>query len=414
MAGLLCTPRPAGADDGAAQPVLFRRGASIQSRLGWALLRDGQPGRYAAEPFAGAGLDVPLGLVRDAKAAGFDFIRLAVDPGPFQQFTGAARDGLDATLLRVVRQIRGCGLAVIVDFAPNDLVAANDKRADVAALDGAAFRSYLETIRRTAHLLGAERDPRLALEFMNEPDTAYDPAGAARWQAMVEAMHAAARGQAPGLTLVASGGRSSARDALVLLDPAPLHDPNVLYTFHYYEPLDFTHQGVAGAPGDDAYRRYLGGLPYPSRTAGDVRSLVLANVQADRSLAPGARRDVTVEALQKAAAFVRGGYDRARIARDFDGVAAWASSHGIAADRVILGEFGVARFFADHAGADAASALGWQRDVRSEAEAHGFGWAVWALVGGTFMGITTGEDTTVLDPATLAALGLRAPGRPAR
>ncbi len=400
----------AAAGDAPSPAGTFRRGASIQTLLGWGQVRADDPSRYADEPFAGPQRRVPDQLLRDARRSGLDFIRLAVDPGPFLQLTGPARDRLDATLLRAVLRLRGFGFAVIVDFAPNPQVAAFDRRADVVALDAPAFRRYTALVRRTARLLGATGDAAIALEPMNEPDIGYDPASRARWQAMLEILHGAARAEAPAMPIVLTGGRSSARDALEDIDPASFRDDNVLFTFHYYEPLDFTHQGVGAGPGTVFYRRYLGGMPYPASTMRDATGFVLDNVAADPTLGPAARRAVIAEALRKAAAYQQGGLDRRRIREDFDGVAAWAGRHGIPAGRILIGEFGVARFFPDHGGADAASVEGWLRDVRQEAEAHGFGWAVWALAGGTFMGITTQEEGTTLDPAALAALGLRDPG----
>src|ERR1051326_8345576 len=64
------------------------------------------------------------GLARELavlRRSGFDFVRLAIDPGPFLQFQGSRRDALEQMLLRNVRLILAHGLSVIVDFHPSDM-----------------------------------------------------------------------------------------------------------------------------------------------------------------------------------------------------------------------------------------------------------------------------------------------------
>ena len=69
----------------------FRRGASVHNMLNWATVTaDGV--HYAWPPFQGAQRDVPDVLIDHLYEAGFDFIRLTVDPGPFLQFKGRQRD----------------------------------------------------------------------------------------------------------------------------------------------------------------------------------------------------------------------------------------------------------------------------------------------------------------------------------
>ena len=53
------------------------------------------------------------------RAAGFDFVRLAVDIGPFLALQDAARDKLDALLLGTVRDLLDADLGVIVDLHPS-------------------------------------------------------------------------------------------------------------------------------------------------------------------------------------------------------------------------------------------------------------------------------------------------------
>jgi hypothetical protein len=85
--------------------------------------------------------------------------------------------------------------------------------------------------------------------------------------------------------------------------------------------------------------------------------------------------------------------------------AAWAKRHGLPAGRVLMGEFGALRKDAQYFGARAPDRARYIRDVRESAEAFGFPWAFWCLFDG--MGLMD-EATRALDPAMVAALGLKA------
>ena len=105
-------------------------------------------------------------------------------------------------------------------------------------------------------------------------------------------------------------------------------DPNLLVTYHYYEPFRFTHQGASWA--------------------GDVKNL----------------HGITWGTPQ----------DSAAIKADFDQVAAWSKAN----DRpILLGEFGAY----DKSGTPIEMRADWTSTIRSEAEQHGFGWSYWQFDG---------------------------------
>jgi len=86
---------------------------------------------------------------------------------------------------------------------------------------------------------------------------------------------------------------------------------------------------------------------------------------------------------------------------------AWADSHGIVPERVIMGEFGALRTDARYTAAPNPDRARYISDVRQSAEAAGFPWAFWDL----FDGMGMMDDTTrALDPAMVEALGLVMPG----
>lgn len=85
-------------------------------------------------------------------------------------------------------------------------------------------------------------DPeRVFFELRNEPHNIAPEAW--RWQA--ETIIKYVREIAPKHTLIVGFGDWNARKAMI--DSKPFKDPNIVYTFHYYDPFLFTHQGAAWA-----------------------------------------------------------------------------------------------------------------------------------------------------------------------
>ena len=299
------------------------------------------------------------------------------------------------------------GLAVIVDFHANEHVPAYAPIKLVQGIDDPLFRDYVAMVGRTARVLAAFGTSKVAIEPMNEPPYGYDPSTTRRWQAMMETLHRAVRSEARDLTVVLTGAHGGDRDGLIALDPAPFAGSNVLYSFHYYEPHDFTHQGVETSEPAARHWRFLPGLPYPSNSI--PRDEAWRRVEDNillADLSAGERRQALVETKRKVLAYLDAGYDRARVARDFDAVDIWARRNGIAPQSILLGEFGVVRTYGQYRGADTASRVAWLHDVRTEAERRSFRWAIWDVKDSGGMAIVESDDSTSLHQDTLRALGL--------
>ena len=232
----------------------FRRGIGISHAMAWARI-DGVTRDFAFPPFPEPANALTRDELQTLRRIGFDFVRLAVDPGPFLQFQGRRRDALDDILLDCVTRILKARLSVVVDFHPSDLHPDYTARGLTAGLDTPLYQSYLQMLERTARLLDRLHSDKVAIELMNEPPRRPDV-----WQPMLEAAYAATRRGSTNLLVVLEGGQEASAAALLAVRTAVFaQDPAVLFSFHYYDPYQFTHQGASW---NDA--RYLADVPYPA------------------------------------------------------------------------------------------------------------------------------------------------------
>lgn len=376
----------------------FRRGIGISHVMAWAAIEPGPGREFAFPPFAGVSGAQFAGELQALHQTGFDFVRLAVDPGPFLQFQGSRRDLLDRILIDHVKLILSSGLAVVVDFHPSDMQPNYTAQALTADLGAPPSQAYLQLIERTAGLLDELHSDKVALELMNEP-----PVQPSTWQPMLEAAYAAARSRSADLILLLEGGNEASAPALLQMRTAPFAgDPEVLFSFHYYEPYQFTHQGASWNAA-----RYLADVPYPARARPLDDSLTATAALIAASDLSEPRKSLAYQDAQARLEDYRAsGFDGRSMAQAFAQIAHWAQAQGIPADRVMLGEFGARRTALQLDGARAAERARWFHDVSHAAQANGFGWAVWAYRGGGGFALAQSDASNDIEPAVAAALGL--------
>lgn len=378
----------------------FRRGIGVSHALGWAEVAI--DGAYEEAPFSAPRFRFDAAQQRAIHAAGFDFVRLAVDIGPFLAFQGTARDALEALLMRTVRALLDADLGVIVDLHPS---AMNPTYRPAALTGGAStprFRAVLALQQRLAGLLGRlaeERttsgEPRLAFELMNEPEMPQPV-----WQPMLEASYKAARMGSARLPLVLGGGSMNAAAGLTAMDTRPFAgDGRLIYTYHDYAPWQFTHQGVRGSPA-----HALDAIPYPAPPAADAMIAASRQRIAGLSLEGSALNQARKATLTLAG---YAGFARRDLERTFRQVKAWRIAQRLPAHAILLGEFGVHATPYLNTPEGALARETWLRDMRQLAEAHGFAWAAWTYAGTGGFALAENESGPGFDAATLRALGLR-------
>ncbi len=396
-AGVVGVPRLAAA----AAPRL-RRGMNLWPWF--ALTREFPPPRtdYAWPPFQD-GRPVPtVDDLRRLRDAGFDFVRLPVDPGPFLAFAGARRAALLETLGGAVALCLARDLSVVVTLMPNEATHFWNAAHLVSDASAPGFEAYRGLVADAARLLRGHAPGRVLLEPLNEP-----PQGCAAtaWRSVQGSLLRAARDAAPSLPLIATGSCGGMIDGLTALDPGDaLALAPVAFTFHFYEPYLFTHQGAPWMA-EPVYRD-LNAVPWPG-SAGSFEATMAAverRAAADATRPSGETAAALAETRRVLRVYFDARPDKGFVERYFARVKTWGDSHGIAPGGILLGEFGALRTDARYTAAPAPDRARYIRDVRQVAEASGFPWAFWNLFDG--MGLMD-ETTRALDPAIAEALGLR-------
>ncbi len=303
---------------------------------------------------------------------GFDHVRLSIDPEPLESGP-LNEEGFNADFLgrldRAVDDMLANGLAVQIDVHPEE-----GYKQKVRTSNEGVQRFTMLWRRLAAHY--GSRDPeKIFFEIMNEPGV-NDPY---RWAGIQAAAAAAIREAAPKNTIIATGPNYS--DIADLITQHPLPDGNVIYTFHYYEPHTFTHQGAGwGEP----WWIYTRGIPYPATESSMDEALKHVPDAADRF---------------KLEHYWLDHWDAHRIRLEIDAAAAWGKANNVP---LICNEFGAYRYVTEPA-----SRMNWIHDVRTALEADGIGWAMWDYRGG--FGVVWKEDgkPAKVDDKVVEALGLR-------
>jgi endoglucanase len=301
---------------------------------------------------------------------GFDHVRLSVNPQPM--FNEREPNKLPAESIgyldAAVKMILDHGLAVVIDMQPE-----SDFKTRLTK-DDDFVEQFADFWRAVAQHYSAWDAERVFFEVLNEPEFS----DRYRWIGVQTKLATAIREGAPAHTIIAAGARWSNDDELVFQEP--LHDANVIYNFHFYEPHIFTHQGANWGA---YYWYWLRGLAYPSTMESAERA---ADLEPD---------DVNRLPV------IRYGLDHweaSRIGAEMKEAARWANRRGVP---LICNEFGVYRAYADPQ-----SRYAWIHDTRTAFEKNGIGWAMWDY-SGSFGVVTKKDGKATPDEGTLKALGLK-------
>ncbi|MEB3286199.1 MAG: glycoside hydrolase family 5 protein [Vampirovibrionales bacterium] len=317
--------------------------------------------------------------LRNLKEIGFTHIRLPITPyilvGNWEsrQINPQGIELLDQAIQRILDH----KLAVVVEMAPDEPspLAKNLATSDQAVENFAWLWDLLS--KRYAKL----DTERVFFEVLNEPhfDAYLKPEQAkSRWDYVVGKIVPVIRKNAPDNTIIVTGydwSYASSMKKVKLLD-----DQNIVYTFHYYDPMVFTHQGTSWIQVPDVGK--LKNMPYPP-TAENCAAFKQGMVTKTPDFV-----DRYCESFKPDA-----------ITKQMDSIGDWAQKNNL---KVYMGEFGV------HKNPSLPQArAAYIEDVRQAAEKNGIAWSMWDYKQG--FDIMKPHSATEYDPMVLNALGLKPP-----
>ncbi len=339
--------------------------------IGDVMPKDASPTAAVPAHFATYIGDGDLELIH---SLGFRCVRLSIEPELlYHKATPAVPDTVtlgyvDAAIHRLLAR----DLAVIVDIHDDHPAKPLEHDPD----DASGFVEFWQALAR--HFSGW--DPEMVfLEVLNEPVYKLDPP---QWLPIQQHLLSVMRVGAPRLTLIATGPLWSSIDGLLVVKPGA--DPNVVYTFHFYEPATFTHEGAEWWV--DGLDRYMADLPYPS---------------ASRQCPTAVAKFINADVRESALAYCAAKWDTAKVDALIARAAQWSKTYGVP---ITAGEFGV---YCEHA--PSADRLRWLNDVRAAFERYGIGWTLWGYDDCYGLGRhLDAQGHITIDWGVARALGLRA------
>jgi endoglucanase len=251
----------------------------------------------------------------------------------------------------------GLGICLCPFDAPSELYA-----------DPAVVAKFVAFWKAFAHHLSKTDPEKVFLEVLNEPSAETPEI----WNTIQVELIQAIRSWAPNHTIIASSNlRVSKNDwnnTQALLKTEIVKDKNVVYNFHFYTPMVFTHQGATWGW---SVLKHIKGIPYPSTP---------------QVVAPVLKKIKDLEAKSVVEYYGKERWNKAKLLKELSPVANWAKSNGVP---VICNEFGVIPW----TGVPKASMLRYLLDVRQILESYGIGWGQWF-------------ELDLYDRETMQALGL--------
>lgn len=348
-----------GAEDAIARPP-FKRGVNLTGWFDVASPGQIQFQRFTKKNFA------------EIKSLGADVIRLPIN---LHAMTDGAPDyTLDPLFLGFLDQAvdwaEELGLYIILDNHTFDPARPTD-----ANIDRALLKVWPQMAR---HFQG--RSDRVLYEVLNEPH-GIDLGRWAKIQGkVIDAIRAV---DARHTIVVGTADFNNYRD----LEKLPKYaDKNLIYTFHFYDPFLFTHQGAEWTTPSLVD---LSGVPYPP---------------ADRPIPPTPESLMGTWAEDALRIYrVDGSLDRVKELIDI--AANFSAKRGVP---VFCGEFGV---YITQAKNDDRAA--WYRDVRTYLEEKGIPWTSWDYMGGfgLFTTVNGRRFESDLNVPVVKALGFTAPAQ---
>ncbi len=182
--------------------------------------------------------------IRTIRDWGLDHIRVPIDYELVEDETGAPREEGFAVIQRAVDWSRKYGLNMILDLHKTFGFSFDAGENESGFFENAAYQERFYRLWENLARRFARYEDTLAFELLNEvTDRAYSDA----WNRISSVCIERIRAVAPTVRLLVGGYWNNS--VLALPDLLPPRDANIVYNFHCYEPVIFTHQGAPWIPG---------------------------------------------------------------------------------------------------------------------------------------------------------------------
>ncbi|WP_224995816.1 cellulase family glycosylhydrolase [Cesiribacter sp. SM1] len=348
------------ASPGRAQQAPFQRGVNLSNWFQAPHVRQIQFARYTKQDF------------EQIRSLGCDVIRLPINL--HYMTNGAPGYTIDPLFFEFMDEVAGWAHAL-------DLHLILDNHSfDPAVNTDPGVGSVLEKVWAQMALHYKDHPAKLYYEILNEPHGIAD----AQWNPIQQKAIDAIRRYDTRHTIVVGAANWNSYHNLANL---PVYqDDNLLYTFHFYDPFLFTHQGASWT---DPSMEALAGMPFPYRAA-------------DMPPFPDALKGSW---LENAYNNYHNEATLARVQELIDIAANFQQQRGVP---VFCGEFGVYM-----PNSPVQDRVYWYKEVRSYMEEKGIAWTSWDYHGGYGLFKAGGSELFDhdLNLPLLEALGLQVPAQ---
>ncbi len=307
--------------------------------------------------------------VRSIAQAGFNHVRLPIDPDFLQPNWAKGdfkiQDDRLQAIDRAIDLMEAQKLGVILDLHPT-------RRLKLEAQPYGADYQNIETIWKKLSDRYHKNSKMIAYEILNEPLVE----NTALWRDIAQRIVALIRQVDSVHTVIVPAAGYSGVGELVNFQPIP--GENLLYTFHFYAPLEFTHQGATWLENYASLKN----IPYPLEVNPPERS------------PSNGRSQLPSETQKLWEGYRTSGSNRAQLETQIKKVVQWRDRYNVS---LYCGEYGV------HAVAPKDDRYRWHKDVSELLKQENIGHALWSHRA-AFGLVPDGQAS--MDPQLLQAIGL--------
>ncbi len=208
---------------------------------------------------------------------GLDHIRIPVDYELFEDEHNNFQEEGFAYIAYAIRMCRDNGLNMILDLHRTPGYSFDNAYGEFGFFEEERYQEHFYKIwEEFAKRFGGEKD-MLAFELLNEVTK---KEYCDRWNRIAETCIKKIRAVAPDISILVGGYYNNSVEAVK--DLAMPYDENIIYNFHCYDPLLFTHQGAPWIPPMDTAFRCPFEMSYAEYEKGSKELLKMENISFGR------------------------------------------------------------------------------------------------------------------------------------